>query len=78
MNPSLQLVPEQASSTAVHLDHLTLYLFIVAAIFSTLIFALIFFFAVKYRRRKMQTQYASRPTEVRLENLTHVHARRHA
>ena len=60
MNPSLQLVPEQASATAVHLDHLTLYLLIVAAIFSTLIFALIFFFAVKYRRRPGH----ERPVEV--------------
>src|SRR5213595_3124114 len=60
MNPSLQLVPEQASATAVHLDHLTLYLLIIAAIFSTLIFALIFFFAIKYRRRSNH----ERPVEV--------------
>src|SRR6267378_1300586 len=60
MTPSLQLVPEQASSTAVHLDHLTLYLLIIAAIFSTLIFALIFFFAIKYRRRSNH----ERPVEV--------------
>jgi cytochrome c oxidase subunit 2 len=51
MNPTLQLLPEQASTTAQHLDHLTLYLLIVAVIFSTLIFALIFYFAIKYRRR---------------------------
>src|SRR5713101_5909604 len=60
MNPSLQLVPEQASATAAHLDHLTLYLLVVAAIFSTLIFALIFFFAIKYRRRSNH----ERPVEV--------------
>ena len=60
MNPSLQLVPEQASATAVHLDHLTVYLLVVAAIFSTLIFALIFFFAIKYRRRSGH----ERPVEV--------------
>jgi len=60
MNPSLQLIPEQASSTAAHLDQLTLYLLVVAAIFSTLIFALIFFFAVKYRRRSNH----ERPVEV--------------
>ncbi len=51
MNPQFRLFPEQASATAVHLDHLTLYLLIVATFFSTLIFALIFVFAVKYRRR---------------------------
>src|SRR5690242_18664921 len=51
MNPQFQLFPDQASTTAAHLDHLTIYLLIVAAIFSTLIFALIFFFAIKYRRR---------------------------
>ena len=48
MNPQFQLFPEQASATAVHLDHLTLYLLGVAAFFSTLIFALIFIFAIKY------------------------------
>jgi cytochrome c oxidase subunit 2 len=51
MNPQFQLFPDQASTTAVHLDHLTIYLLTVAAIFSTLIFALIFVFAIKYRRR---------------------------
>jgi cytochrome c oxidase subunit 2 len=51
MNPQFQLLPDQGSTTAVHLDHLTLYLLVVAVIFSTLIFALIFYFAIKYRRR---------------------------
>jgi cytochrome c oxidase subunit 2 len=51
MNPTFQLLPEQASSTAAHLDHLTIYLMIVATIFSVLIFAVIFYFAIKYRRR---------------------------
>ena len=51
MNPQFQLFPDQASTTAVHLDHLTIYLLTVAVIFSTLIFALIFVFAIKYRRR---------------------------
>src|SRR5450759_2372301 len=59
MNPGFQFLPEQASATAVHLDHLTLYLLIVAAVFSTLIFALIFFFAIKYRRSNH-----ARPVEV--------------
>jgi cytochrome c oxidase subunit 2 len=51
MNSGFRLFPEQASTTAQHLDHVTIYLLIVAAFFSTLIFALIFYFAVKYRRR---------------------------
>src|SRR5262249_50239195 len=51
MNPSLQLLPEQAAATPGHLDHLTLYLLIAAGVFSTRIFALILFFAIKYQRR---------------------------
>src|SRR5579872_880114 len=51
MNPQFQLLPEQASTTAVHVDHLSIYLMVVAMFFSTLIFALIFVFAIKYRRR---------------------------
>lgn len=52
MNPSFQLIPDQASTTATHLDHLTLYLLIVATIFTVLIFTCIFYFAIKYRRRE--------------------------
>jgi cytochrome c oxidase subunit II len=51
MNPTFQLFPEQASTTAVHLDHLTVYLLTVATFFTILIFSLIFYFAIKYRRR---------------------------
>jgi cytochrome c oxidase subunit 2 len=51
MNPTFRLLPEQASTTAVHVDHLAIYLMTVAVIFSTLIFFFIFYFAVKYRRR---------------------------
>ena len=60
MNPSFQLIPEQASTTAVHLDHLTYYLLAVATIFSVLIFALVFYFAIKYRRRTNH----ERPVEI--------------
>jgi len=56
MNPNFQLLPDQASTTAVHLDHLTIYLLCVATFFSVLIFALIFYFAVKYRRRSEHDQ----------------------
>jgi cytochrome c oxidase subunit 2 len=51
MNPTFQLLPEQASSTARHLDHLTIYLVSVATIFTVLIFACVFYFAIRYRRR---------------------------
>ena len=60
MNPSFQLLPEQASSTARNLDHLTIYLVSVATIFTVLIFACIFYFAVKYRRRAEH----ERPVEI--------------
>lgn len=46
-----QLVPEQASSTAASVDHLYFFLVGVGGFFSVLIFGLIFYFAVKYRRR---------------------------
>ena len=51
MNPTFQFLPDQASTTARHVDHLSIYLVTVAIIFSTLIFLLIFLFAIKYRRR---------------------------
>jgi len=60
MNPSFELIPEAASSTASRLDHLTVYLLIVATIFTLLIFACIFYFAIKYRRRSDH----ERPVEV--------------
>ena len=41
MNPTFQLLPEQASTTARSVYHLSLYLVTVAIIFSTLIFLLI-------------------------------------
>ena len=52
MNPTFQLLPEQASTTAERVDHLAIYLTVVALIFSTLILVLILYFAVKYRREK--------------------------
>ncbi len=60
MNPTFQLLPDQASTTAVHLDHLSTYLVIVATFFTVLIFSLIFYFAIKYRRRSDH----ERPVEV--------------
>jgi len=46
-----QFIPEQASTAAASVDHLYFFLVGVGGFFSVLIFALIFYFAVKYRRR---------------------------
>ena len=47
----LHLFPEQASTLAPEVDHLLYFLVAVTVFFSLLIFAAIFYFAVKYRRR---------------------------
>ncbi|HEX8179066.1 MAG TPA: cytochrome c oxidase subunit II [Pyrinomonadaceae bacterium] len=49
--PRLPFTPEQASSTAGHVDALYLYLVAITLFFSVLVAGLIFYFAVKYRRR---------------------------
>ena len=51
MGSRLPLFPEQASSVAADVDHLTLFLLAVAIFFTILIFASIFYFAIRYRRR---------------------------
>jgi cytochrome c oxidase subunit II len=51
MRPSLPLFPEQASTFAERVDALYYYLLSVSGFFTLLIFALIFLFAIKYRRR---------------------------
>src|ERR1700752_4751805 len=43
--------PEQASSISVEWDHLFYFLTTIAVFFSVLIFAIIFYLAIKYRRR---------------------------
>jgi cytochrome c oxidase subunit 2 len=45
------LIPEQASTIAESVDRLYYFLLVVGAFFSTLIFGLIFYFAIRYRRR---------------------------
>src|SRR5262249_13842893 len=55
------LFPEQASTFAVQVDRLTFTLLAVSTFFSVLIAALIFYFAIKYRRRSDQ----DRPPAVR-------------
>src|ERR671939_69862 len=49
--PRLPFTPEQASTIAGHVDALYLYLILITLFFSVLVAALIFYFAVKYRRR---------------------------
>jgi cytochrome c oxidase subunit II len=51
---SLSFFPEQASSFAADVDHLTLFLLAVAVFFTVGIFGCIFYFAVRYRRRSEQ------------------------
>ncbi len=48
---SLQFLPVRASAAAASVDYLFLFLLGVAAFFSLLIFVLIFYFAIRYRRR---------------------------
>ncbi len=48
---SFRLFPVEASTISPEVDQLLLYLVIVSAFFAALIFAAIFFFAIRYRRR---------------------------
>jgi cytochrome c oxidase subunit II len=56
MRSSLPLFPEQASTFAGRVDALYYYLLSVSGFFVLLIFVLIFYFAVKYRRRSEDEQ----------------------
>lgn len=61
MSPnSFRLFPEQASTVATSVDNLYFFLVAVTAFFSLLIFGLIFFFAIRHRRRSL----ADRPAPV--------------
>jgi cytochrome c oxidase subunit 2 len=48
---SLSLFPEQASNFAVEVDYLYLFMIAVTVVFSLGIFAAVFYFAIRYRRR---------------------------
>ncbi|HUI55602.1 MAG TPA: cytochrome c oxidase subunit II [Bryobacteraceae bacterium] len=54
MGSRLPLFPEQASTFAPDVDHLTFFLLAVAVFFTLLIFGAIFYFAIRYRRRSEQ------------------------
>jgi cytochrome c oxidase subunit 2 len=51
MDRGFQMMPEQASTVAGHVDALYTFLWAVSAFFTVLIAALIIYFAIKYRRR---------------------------
>jgi cytochrome c oxidase subunit 2 len=55
MDPNLHLFPEQASTAAPRVDALYSFLWWVTGFFTILIFVLIVFFALKYRRRNKLT-----------------------
>src|SRR5262249_14910548 len=54
MGSKLPLFPEQASTFAPEVDHLLYFMLVVTVFFSVLIFAAIFYFAIRYRRRSEQ------------------------
>ena len=68
MEPAIRLFPEQASTVAGQVDALYFFLLAVSGFFILLIFMLIIYFAVKYRRRSESEAYP-RPIEgnLRLE-----------
>jgi cytochrome c oxidase subunit 2 len=51
MSDDLPLFPQRASTIGAGVDHLYFYLLGVSAFFSVLIFVLVFYFAIRYRRR---------------------------
>ena len=55
MDPNLRLFPEQASTAAPRVDALYSFLWLVTGFFTLLIFVLIVYFALKYRRRSKLT-----------------------
>jgi len=63
----LALFPEQASTFAPDVDHLTYFLLAVSIFFTVLIFAAIFIFAIKYRRRSEQELPGIQHTGLALE-----------
>src|SRR6185295_15808915 len=69
MFSNLPLFPEQASTGAARVDALFMFLMVVSVFFATLIFALVLYFAVKYRRRAETEQPRPILGDLRLELL---------
>jgi cytochrome c oxidase subunit 2 len=66
---NLPLFPAQASSVAGRVDALFLFLVLVSTFFATLIFVLVLYFAIRYRRRSETEQPTSIHGDLRLELL---------
>ncbi len=64
---NLPIFPDQASSTAVAVDHLVLYALALSVFFSVLIFGCIGWFAIRYRRRSPDEIPAKVPSSTALE-----------
>ena len=68
MNTGFQLFPDRASTFATDVDHVYFYLCAVAAFFTLLIFVLILYFGLRYRRKggrkpeKVETSYTLEAT----------------
>ena len=69
MLSDLPLFPEQASTGAARVDALFMFVMVVSVVFATLIFSLVLYFAVKYRRRSDTEQPRPILGDVRLELL---------
>src|SRR5712691_9121840 len=69
MLSDLPLFPEQASTGAARVDALFMFLLAVSVFFAMLIFSLVLYFAVKYRRRSEAEQPRPILGDVRLELL---------
>lgn len=69
MLPNLPLFPEQASKVAGSVDALYVFLVLTSAFFSVLIFGLLLYFAIKYRRRSDAERPAAIHGDLRLEFL---------
>src|SRR5712692_1521018 len=69
MQPEFALFPEKASTLAARVDALYYFLIAVSGFFATLIFLLVIYFAVKYRRRSATEQPQPIEGDLRLELL---------
>jgi len=69
MFSDLPLFPEQASTVAARVDALFMFLLAVSVFFATLIFSLVLYFAIKYRRRSATEQPRPILGDLRLELL---------
>jgi cytochrome c oxidase subunit II len=67
MLSDLPLFPVRASTIGAGVDHLFFYLLAVALVFSTLIFVLVFYFAIKYRRRSPEDRAVQITSSIPLE-----------